>query len=61
MTSLTPEQIATLNQFAAQHGRYWKSKLRAIWTSGKDENKPILRQIRNQLGPVGLAKFRSET
>lgn len=60
---MTAEQIQALQAFAAKHGRSWKSKLRSAWASGRDERLPngaLLRQIRNTLGPVGLAKFRSE-
>ena len=61
---MTAEQIQALQAFAAKHGRNWKSKLLSAWASGRDEQLPngaLLRQIRNQLGPVGLAKLRSET
>lgn len=60
---MTAEQTQALGRFAAKHGRNWKSKLRSAWASGRDERLPngaLLRQIRNELGPVGLAKFRSE-
>lgn len=47
---------AALREFAAAHGRTWKSKLRDLWTSGRDEGP--LRQARNVLGPSGLHAYR---
>lgn len=48
----TDEMRLRIKQFADQNGRTWKSKLRALWTSGKDEG--LLRQARNIIGPSGL-------
>lgn len=53
---LTPNQVRALQEFARQHGRRWKSKLRMLWYRGKDEG--VLRQIRNELGPQGLIKWK---
>jgi hypothetical protein len=56
---MTDEQRDQLKQFAAQHGRNWKSKLRELWMRGADANEPsghLLRQVRNQVGPSGLDK-----
>lgn len=53
---LTPEQLAALREYAAQHGRYWKNKLRSDWALGRDTQ--LLRQIRNQFGPTWLTKFK---
>jgi hypothetical protein len=39
-------------EFRAANGRQWKSKLRALWNSGKDTGD--LRLARNVLGPSGL-------
>lgn len=41
--------------FAHKHGRTWKSALRKLWTSGKDEGP--LRQARNMIGPSGLDRI----
>jgi len=54
-------QLDVLRRFAKQHGRYWKSKLRSAWTSGRDDRMQdgaVLRQIRNDFGPVWLTRFR---
>lgn len=59
--SLSPEQRQALERFASRHGRTWKSKLRSLWTSGKDDRGPdggLLRQVRNTVGPVGLSGIR---
>ena len=52
--------LAALRYFAAQHGRFWKSRLRSMWWSGRDETLPngaLMRQIRNEYGPVWLESF----
>lgn len=48
---MTPEQKEALTRFAATHGRTWRSKLRTLWATGKDEQSPdsaYLRQVRNE-------------
>lgn len=55
-----PEQMAAIVRFAQRHGRSWKSALRDAWASGKDDSMPdgpLLRQVRNQLGPNWLQTF----
>lgn len=55
----TAEQINALQRFASQHGRTWKYKLLVAWHTGRDESMPdgaLLRQVRNQLGPLWLKK-----
>ena len=55
-----PEQLAALERFAEHHGRSWKSKLSSAWASGEDASMadgPLLRQVRNQLGPNWLQTF----
>lgn len=42
-------------QFAKENGRMWKSKLRSLWISGKDEGD--LRNARNAIGPSQLDKI----
>lgn len=54
---VTDEIRRRLRDFAKEHGRTWKSKLRWLWTSGKDEG--LLRQARNIIGPSGLDKITS--
>lgn len=58
---LTPEQQSALSTFAERNGRYWKAALRRLWDTGRDErepNGPLLRQVRNTLGPSGLVNYR---
>ena len=60
MNTPTTEQLEALKSFAANHGRSWKRKLLNAWTSGADareQNGHLLRQVRNQLGPIWLNKF----
>jgi hypothetical protein len=51
-----PEIMERLKQFAKENGRNWKSKLRALWNTGKDEG--LLRLARNTIGPSGLDKVK---
>jgi hypothetical protein len=60
--ALTPEQKATLDKFAAEYGRNWKSKLREMWMNGRDamrEDGCYLRQVRNQQPPGFLDTYRA--
>ena len=53
-------QLAAIRYFAARYGRHWKSRLNSMWWSGSDAsevNGAVLRQIRNELGPVWLSKY----
>ena len=55
------EQIEALTQFAAVHGRNWKSVLRNAWMDGDYqgfENSHLLQQVRNTFGPSFLIGFR---
>lgn len=49
---LTDEQEKALQEFANLHGRFWKLKLMNLWIRGED--KGLLRQVRNDYGPVWL-------
>jgi hypothetical protein len=51
----THEQIEALRQYAAEHGRNWKSQLNADWMNGQSSGP--LQQIRNQFGPSWLVRF----
>jgi hypothetical protein len=53
---LTPEQLAALRAYAAEHGRTWKSQLNDDWMNGRASGP--LQQIRNQFGPSWLLRFR---
>lgn len=55
----TPEQMDALREWAAKHGRTWKSKLREAWFDGDYglfEKSHYLQQVRNQLGPSWLVR-----
>jgi len=60
----TPEQLTALSQYAAEHGRNWKSDLNADWVEARacinGEHSPELQQVRNNFGPGWLIKFRPE-
>ena len=58
---LNPEQLQALQDFARDMGRNWKHILRAKWEGGTDTqmpNGPLLRQVRNTIGPSGLQQLR---
>ena len=64
LITLTPEQATALRAFAAKYGRAWKQKLRDAWTNAtlyqhiEPHHVAALQQVRNTLGPSGLAKVR---
>ena len=49
---LTNEQRQALQDFADKNGTQWKSELIHLWNAGRDVG--LLRQIRNQFGPLWL-------
>jgi hypothetical protein len=58
------EQLEALRDFAARHGRKWKAELRDCCMTGiypGDADSRALQQVRNQLGPSWLVKFRPGT
>lgn len=57
---LTADELAELRRYAAKNGRAWKSRLRAAWMSGGNEDGTggILRTLRNTHGPGWLERFR---
>ncbi|MBA4289099.1 hypothetical protein SAMN05216370_0041 [Pseudomonas peli] len=58
---LTQEQREALARFKDRQGRYWKSRLIALWAAGRDDQAPdgaLLRQVRNSLGLDGLARVK---
>ncbi|KKN96135.1 hypothetical protein LCGC14_0170640 [marine sediment metagenome] len=60
-SALTQEQVDALTRFKAAKGRTWKNRLIELWSSGQDassQDGALLRQIRNTLGPSGLAKLK---
>lgn len=52
---LTPEQLAALRGFAAEHGRTWKAKLGLGWARAAYPGP--LQALRNSHGPAWLARF----
>lgn len=53
LDDLSPEQRDCLVAFAKREGSEWKTELGYLWMRGQDD--PLLRQIRNQRGPVWLS------
>jgi hypothetical protein len=49
------EVLERLRRFRDENGVRWKSKLRALWTSGEDSG--LLRQARNYIGPARIDKI----
>jgi hypothetical protein len=58
---ITTEQSQALSRFKSKQGRQWKSRLIALWVTGRDdrgEDGALLRQVRNSLGLDGLARLK---
>ena len=62
LSRLTEEHMAALKRFKSWHGRTWKMRLRAAWEAGtlakvapRPDDVPLLQQVRNIIGPSGLA------
>lgn len=55
---LNAEQQKYLRDNAPILGRNWKSEILDLWTTGRDASNPILRQIRNRIGPSGLLSIK---
>ena len=58
---LTEQQLTALKQFANSRGRAWKSKLLDCWVQshyGFADDSASLQQVRNNLGPSWLMKFK---
>ena len=70
MATYTPtkEQARAVARFAERNGRCWKSKLRNSWLRdlrpcGSDQaraDNAVLRQVRNECGPMWLHKVKLE-
>lgn len=59
LTGPTADQLAAVAAFAARHGRTWRADLATAWGTGTDAAEPgghLLRQVRNQHGPVWLRR-----
>ena len=62
---LTPHQADAILAYAHEHGRNWKSDLRADWMHararvyrGPHDYRAELQQVRNQLGPSWLTRVK---
>jgi hypothetical protein len=53
---LTAEQLKALQDYAAEHGRTWKSQLNDDWMNGCVTGE--LQRIRNAFGPTWLLRFK---
>lgn len=51
------DMLETLRRFARAEGRCWKSRLVDLWSRGADADKPLLRRLRNVIGPSGLYRL----
>ncbi|RYC83563.1 hypothetical protein BFJ63_vAg13510 [Fusarium oxysporum f. sp. narcissi] len=59
----TSAQVDALRGFAQRHGRYWKSKLKALWIDGKEERHPdayLLRQTHSLEQPGAVGRIRAK-
>lgn len=57
LKDLSDEQKTALSEFAKKNGRCWKNVLVWFWNSGEDSG--ALRQVRNVLGPSGVARLKT--
>lgn len=62
--TLTADQLAAVNRFAAHYGRTWKSRLRDCWERGgyypdavSGDDCALLQQVRNTAGPAWLVRY----
>jgi hypothetical protein len=58
---LSHEQLKALQRWSRVHGFRWRYHLKNYWARGVDGVFPdtgLLRQIRNDFGPVWLTQFR---
>ena len=58
---LTEQQLTALKRFANSRGRTWKSKLLDCWMAshyGFADDSANLQQLRDNLGPSWLMKFK---
>ncbi len=53
---LRPDHVAALQDYAKEHGRTWKAKLRDDWMNARTTGP--LHELRNSHGPSWLANFR---
>ena len=55
---LSTEEVSALREYAKEHGRCWKRKLRIDWMYARTSG--ILQRLRNvsYFGPDGLIRFR---
>lgn len=58
LTTLTAEERAALDAYAAMYGRTWKDELRSAWMRASEPG--ILQALRNspRFGPRGLVMYR---
>jgi hypothetical protein len=59
--SVTPAMRRALVDYAREHGRTWRSQLSMLWLTDGDVDEPLLRAIRNIIGPSGLYKIKVPT
>ena len=55
----TDQELEALREYAARHGRSWKSVLNHAWMGEPPhDDRPILRRLRNTHGPTWLDRYR---
>jgi uncharacterized protein (DUF3084 family) len=57
---LDAAQREALRHFSQANGRHWRQTLLRLWDTGADDAHPLLRQIRNNIGPSGLLAITAE-
>lgn len=57
---LDAAQREALRHFSQANGRTWRQALLWLWDTGADAGQPLLRQIRNSIGPSGLLAITAE-
>lgn len=56
---LTDEEVQVLQDYAAKHGRYWKTVLNRVWMGEAPyDDGGTLRRLRNSHGPTWLDRYR---
>lgn len=58
--SLSLEQATALRAYAKKNGRKWKAQLLRDWDDARVPEGPVLRQVRNIIGPSGLQNLNLE-
>lgn len=55
---LSAGELEALKKYAQEHGRCWRADLRREWMTESGSPYPVLRELRNKVGPSGLHRIR---